>query len=260
MKKIVNITAWVIFITGTLVLFSFTEGTKNKGLCKKIEIKIDWESGNQFITDDDVKTMINRMGYIENKTAFEKINSNQIETKLLDLSSTKSAKVYKDMNGVLRVNIIQRQPILRIINKNGSSFYLDVEGKTMSLSTKYTARVVVVNGELQEKMNHSVEEIKANDSLTKASFLDELYDFVTVYKKDEFFEAQFEQIFMSNKGELEVIPKVGNQKIIFGKPIELQEKLDRLKTFYTEGINPENLNLYTSINLKFNGQIVCTKK
>lgn len=260
MKKIINISVWVIFTIGTLVLFSFTEGAKNTGVCKTFEITVDWESGNQFITDDQVKTLINRMGYVENETPMETIDSKQIENKLMDLPSAKEVVVFKDMDGVLIVKIKQRKPIARVFNQNGTSFYMDNEGNMMPLSSNYTARVVVINGALNEKSNWTVEEIKANDSIRELSLLDDIYDFVSTYKKDEFFNAQFEQIYITNNKEFEIIPKVGDQRILFGKPTEVNEKLEKLKIFYTEGINPENLNLYTTINLKFNGQIVCTKK
>lgn len=260
MKKIINISIWGLFIMGALVLFSFTENAKNTGVCKKMKVTVDWESGNQFITDKMVKTLVNRMGYVEGETKMEEINSQQIENKIMDLPSAKNAMVFKNINGELKINITQRKPILRVINTNGRSFYIDSEGNIMPLSSEYTARVVVVNGELNESMKWNINEIKANDSLKKETMLDEIYDFVKTYRKDEFFKAQIEQIYITKNKEFEVIPKVGNQKILFGKPSKMKEKLKNLKMFYMDGINPENLNLYTTINLKFNGQIVCTKK
>jgi len=43
------------------------------------------------------------------------------------------------------------------------------------------------------------------------------------------------------------------------KQEDIKKKFDKLVLFYTKGINPNNLNLYKTINLKFDNQIVCKK-
>ena len=57
----------------------------------------------------------------------------------------------------------------------------DDKGEIMPTSQDYTARVIGVNGEINEKSIFSVSEIKQNDSLAQLSCLDELFDFVTSY-------------------------------------------------------------------------------
>ena len=42
------------------------------------------------------------------------------------------------IDGGLKVDVKQRNPIIRIINADGDSYYLDDEGKLMPLSDKYT--------------------------------------------------------------------------------------------------------------------------
>lgn len=260
MRKAINIALWSLFLIGIFVLFSFTEGSKNNGLLQNIVVNVDMDSGNQFVTKNDIRSLIVRQGYDTNKTQMELIDANLIERKIADLSSVEEVEVYKNMNGELNALVKQRKPIVRILHQNGQSNYIDDKGKMMPLSDKYSARVIVVNGYINEKNTFSVNEIKANDSLAKASKLDELYDFVMLFNKDEFFTAQFEQIYIEKNGEYTVIPKVGNQKIYFGKPEDMEQKLNNLKSWYLDGINPENLNLYKTINLKYNGQVVCTKQ
>ena len=260
MKRILNISFWVLFIASIFVLLSFSESKKNAKLCAEIDVEVDWESGNQFITKKMIKTLINRIGYFEGESSMESINTKQIEGKIQDLSSVEEVSVFKNLNGQLKVKVKQRKPILRIFNQDGSSLYVDDKGKAMPLSQNFTARVVVVNGKVNEKGTLSVDEIKANDSIAKRHQLDNLYDFVMLYKKDEFFEAQIEQIYIERNGYYIIIPKVGDQKINFGEPIEMERKLKNYKTWMLHGINPENLNLYKEVNLKYNGQIVCTKK
>lgn len=259
MKKFLNIGLWSAFVVSIFVLFSFTETNKNQSVCHTFDIAVDWDKGNQFVTQKMIKTLINRMGYTEGETIMDEVDSKAIESKINDMASVEHVSVFKDMNGTLKVTIQQRKPIARIINKNGSSFYIDDKGKPMPIVENYTARVVVINGNLNEKNTFTVADIKANDSLQKLYELDDLYEFVSYYRKDDFFKAQIEQIYREDNGEYILIPKVGNQEIVFGKLTEFERKLDNYKKWFLHGINPENLNLYKTINLKYKGQIVCTK-
>ncbi|MBK7817541.1 MAG: hypothetical protein IPJ60_08285 [Sphingobacteriaceae bacterium] len=56
-------------------------------------------------------------------------------------------------------------------------------------------------------------------------------------------------------------PVVGDQSILLGKNQDLDVKLNKLKLFYSEGLNKTNSwNKYSTINLKFKNLVVCTKK
>jgi cell division protein FtsQ len=57
-----------------------------------------------------------------------------------------------------------------------------------------------------------------------------------------------------------LIPRVGYQQIVFGKPVNVEDKFRKLKLFYEKGISDKGWNNYSYINLKFKNQIVCTKK
>jgi cell division protein FtsQ len=76
---------------------------------------------------------------------------------------------------------------------------------------------------------------------------------------DKFLEAQTEQIFINEHHEIELVPKIGNQLILLGNSNRMEEKLRKLKAFYTEGIRYNGWETYQSINLKYKNQIVCTK-
>ena len=259
MKKIINIAIWTLFIIGVFVLLSFTQTDKNKTVCSKFSIKINTESGDHFITTKRVTTILKSMGYEENTNTNKELNTNRIEQKILGLSSVKNVTVYKNMNGNLKININQRKPIARIFNVNGTSLYIDKNGRTMPVSDYYTARVLVINGYFNLKSNQSIDKLNQNDSLKNSSQLDELFALASYIENNKFLKAQIEQVYIEKNQEITLIPKVGNQKIIFGKIEKIQEKMDKLILFYTKGINPQNLNLYRTINLKYTNQIVCKK-
>lgn len=259
MKRILNSSVWVLFALGTLALLSFTQRKKSNTVCTEVVVKVDVLSGNHFVTPKRVEEILMNLGFKKGVDKFSQINTEKLERKLLGISSVESVEVYKNLNGELKIEIEQRMPIARVFNRNGYSVYIDDKGRTMQTSEHYTARVMGVNGFVKLKTGESYSEVVLNDSLRASTMLDEVFEMAKAISEDEFLKALIEQIYIERNEEMILIPKVGNQEIIFGKAEDIKDKFEKLKLFYTKGINPNNLNLYKTINLKFDNQIVCKK-
>jgi cell division protein FtsQ len=68
-------------------------------------------------------------------------------------------------------------------------------------------------------------------------------------------------LYINTDKEIELYPAVGGHKIIFGKGDDIEEKFEKLKVFYREGLNSiDSWNKYSSINLKYKSQVVCIKR
>lgn len=153
---------------------------------------------------------------------------------------------------------------MRVINPNGDSYYIDANGQVMPLSKKYTAHVIVVNGNLNEPyMDHVGEnlrrqQIKADKST--GELLPDLFRLVQFINNNKFWKAQIEQIYINGKHDIELVPRVGNHTIILGSVDDMSEKFENLRAFYEQGLSKYGWNKYKTINLKFKNQIVCTKR
>jgi cell division protein FtsQ len=68
-------------------------------------------------------------------------------------------------------------------------------------------------------------------------------------------------VYVNKQGEFELIPRVGNHRILLGGADDISSKLKRLKTFYTsKDVNVKELNMYDTINLKYKNQLVCSNR
>ena len=173
--------------------------------------------------------------------------------------------IYITIDGRLKVEVKQRKPLVRIINDAGDSYYIDDEGKLMPLSDKYTAKILVANGYISESFAsrylYSVSDLAKDVEATKNTMIDEVYAMAEYINADEFWKAQVQQIYINADKDMELVPMVGNQKIIFGDTTAMDEKFKKLFTFYQQGLNTTGWwDKYSTINLKFKNQIVCTKK
>ena len=93
-----------------------------------------------------------------------------------------------------------------------------------------------------------------------------LINFVKYIEKDSFWSAEIVQIVASTMSsgdlELELIPRTGSHVVEFGQvgnTKEIEEKLDKLLAFYQKGLTNLGWESFSTISIKYKGQVVCTK-
>jgi cell division protein FtsQ len=232
---------------------------------KNLYVKIHNNDENIFLTESDVKTFLtaNNQPLLTHK--FRNISIPQLEKTLNSHSAIQNAEVSGDINGEIKISVTQRTPVCRIINKDGESYYIDSESKLMPLNDNYSARVIVVSGEINEpfarRYQYSVDQIQSNSTFREVSILDDILAVVTKINSDTILSALIHQIHVNESKELELFPAIGNHKILFGASSDVAVKFNKLKLFYTEGLNKaDSWTKYSTINLKYKNLVVCTKK
>jgi cell division protein FtsQ len=180
------------------------------------------------------------------------INFEKIERTIKSNPFIAFAKVYADMDGTVHIEIQQRQPVLRVVNANDQDFYIDMNGLKMPVSSNFTANVLVANGKIMEYFSGKV------DTLITGVAKD-LYKTALYVKQDTLWEAQIEQVFVNDKNDIELIPRVGNQRIILGTADSLDVKMRNLLAFYKQAMPKVGWDTYKTINIKYTNQIVCEK-
>jgi cell division protein FtsQ len=239
--------AWVICLGGLVVLMSFIEVKKSEVVCKDVKIYIP---GNQyFIDQDEVDNILQIQSRALVGHRMETINIHEMENKLRANPFIESAKVYADMDGVINVEISQRQPILRMMNRFDQDFYVDQHGLKMPLSENFTARVLVANGYIDEAFANRVDTLHSD--MAVAVF--KTADFI---RRDSLWGAQIAQIYVNKDHEIELIPRVGNNRILIGTADSLDTKFHNLRVFYKKAIPQVGWDAYKEINVKYANQVI----
>lgn len=264
-KKILTLVLWIIGLSGLCASLAFVGNKEKTVLAENMSVAIANTEENNFIDETDVKEFFNERKDSILNTQLKNINVNDLERALNSHPAIENADVAVDINGDVSINVTQRNPLVRIINMDGESYYIDDKSKLMPLSDKYTARVIVASGFILEpyaqRYEFSVNDIAKNEKFSKVSVLDDVYTVAEYISKDSVLTSLIHQINVTNDKELELYPSIGNQKIIFGEAKDIAEKFNKLKLFYTEGLNKtDGWNKYSTINIKYKNQVVCTKK
>ncbi len=241
MKQIKGILIWAILFGYLLLSFSFVNRKQNERNLHTLKVQVKDSIDRGFVTNRDVEDMINKLypNWKGNKKNF--ILKENLEKEINEIPYVKNSEVYCSLTGKLFVEIYQREPIVRVLKKEG--YYLDCQGEKMPLSPRFTSKVLIVSGAVNEQL------IK-----------NELLGLIQFIVADEFWESQITQIHVNKTGEYTLIPKVGNHKIELGGIDNYRKKFKKLHALYTEGFKRTGWNKYSKINLRYKNQVVCTKK
>jgi len=229
-------TGYVIF---AIVKFSNKSSAQE---CSGAVIRIMDTDERQFITANDIEKILakNRISF-QNKPT-DQINCKDIENCIMKNPVVKTVNCYKTPSGVVRIDVWQRTPIMRVMG--ALNYYVDEVGETIPISPHFTVYVPVVTG-----------------NVNKGFATEEIRKFVLFLQDNKFWNAQIEQIHVEKNNEIVLIPRVGDHEIILGQLDDrVEAKMEKLKTFYNEGLGKIGWGDYKTINLKFKDRVVCTKR
>jgi cell division protein FtsQ len=224
---------------------------------------MDPSAPHDFIDREEVLSIVNA-GKIKGN-AIGSINISLLEKKLMSNSFVEKAEVYSTVDGKLQISVLQRNPLVRIINMNDEHFYIDRNGKFMPVSDRYSTPVIVASGYIYDAYSMMQVPQWAEDSayniiqIENKPVINQVFEVAAFLAADTFWNAQTEQIYVNESREIELIPRIGSHKIILGSTEDLEEKFSRLYIFYTRGLKHTGWNNYSIINLKYKNQVVCTK-
>lgn len=288
MNKIFNILSWFLLVIGMAGMMGFSSAKRERQSFLELQISIDRPPQSRFVTQENLKTLFSNLGYGIKNQNINEVDIHQLEILLSNKPSISKANVYKKISGEVVIQVTEREPIIRIYNRFGESYYLDKEGSLMPLSNQYSARVLIASGDINipystgynlEKLEKRINPIfrKTNNSAVQntaliqklkvneeeypgANQLKSLFLLANFVEKNSFWKAQISQIFVNENGDFELTPRVGGHIIIFGSSANLEGKFENLMTFYKKGLRRTGWNEYSVINLKFKNQVVCTKR
>ncbi|MFK5981383.1 MAG: hypothetical protein QM499_00590 [Flavobacteriaceae bacterium] len=226
-------------VVTSLIVFLFGFSKQRNELRKIEKIDLEFKDENRlFITPETVnKLLIVNRDTLTN-TAKETLDLNKMEKRLLDNPMIKNAEVYISVDGVLGVKIEQRNPIARVLGN--PDYYLDEDGKKMPLSVVYSERVPIITGVSENQYS-------------------EVVNLVNKIEIDEFMKEYVVGLDVSEQGDVNLIIRKYDFKVLFGKPNGIENKFQKFKAFYKLTKQDSLLESYRLVNLKFKNQVVATK-
>lgn len=220
-------------------LFAFTNSKNSRREIKAVNIVFKGDQKLFLTTENVSKLLIQNQEVVMNKPK-EIIDLNLLETALKTNQIIKSAEVHLSVVGVLTAEIEQKRPIARV-NTN-ASYYIDDQGTFMPLSSNYSARVPLITGAINKKNTLQI--------LPVAKMIDE----------DAFLKSHVIEMILNHDNTVDLRFRSYDFKIHLGTLKQLDKKINNLKAFYQKAYRDSTLQKYSLVNLKFDNQVICTKK
>lgn len=244
MKKFDWKNSWInvrlLLMIGLVVfLYSFTSKRNNERKTKKTVVEFVNNTA-LFVSYETVNKLLIENGQQLKTIQKDKVVLNKLEKILNEHNMIQKSEVFVSIDGVLKAMVIQRTPIGRIFDEEGS-FYIDSKGFKMPLSGIQTARLPLVLGEITKENEKG------------------MYDLLWFIYNDDFLKKNITGIEILPSGSLRMTNRNYNYEIEFGKTIEVARKFDNYKAFFQKAVHDTLIDKYKVINLKFTQQVVCTK-
>lgn len=255
-KTLKILIVFVVSLSIVLTLWGFAIKAYHNREVKDVVISINLNGKERLITENDI--LIAVQDIIVNKTIAQ-IDPSIIEFRCLNIPWVKTADVSMNLDGVVSIRIEQRNPLLRLWKNSSESLYLDYQG-FFPLKDGYPIRVINVSGAIPYT---SVSFAKFNEpeelqDMLKSNVFYKLLCLSDYIYNDDFMNALSEQIFLSTDGNVSIEPKIFNHSIVFGELNDFELKISKLKAMYLYLFEKNEINKYSTINLNYKGQVVCT--
>jgi cell division protein FtsQ len=248
-RKRYVLVGWITLSAVSLVLLIAAIHTRNRKVCKGINVEINGAGNNFFVDSKQVIKILTSTDSIKGEP-LENINLRMLEQRLKMDNWIADANLFFDNDEVLQAVVEEKDPVARIFTVAGSSFYIDSACRHLPLSDKLSARVPMFT-------NFPTDRIKLSkpDSALMAS----VKDLASFIQADDFWKAQVSQIDITPDG-FEMVPTIGNHFVMLGDGEDYKEKFDRLYSFYKQVSTQVGFDKYERIDVRFKGQVVATKR
>ncbi len=241
LKKIANCLFWGIAACYAVFAFVISPSIPKSKPCKGVLIDVA-NDPNGNLTHENVTELLDSAGLNPSGKSIEDISTHEIEEFIGKITLVKECQVYKGTTGAVNIRIECRTPIMKVHEKSGSSYYIDHAGDTITGIHK-ALHLPVASGHITAEMR-------------KAG----LREIANVIYSSPFWRAQTEQVYFNEDGSIILVPKVGDHIIEFGTVENAEEKLGKLYTFYTKGLNTIGWDKYEKLNIEFNGKVIGTRR
>lgn len=239
---VLRMVGWVILLTYFPVALFFVSRARAQARCDKIVTNVHNDGCNVLMTSESLLKLVKRDHPELVGSLLKDVNYAELEAAVEKLPCVRKCEAYPTMGGAVHVEIYQRAPIMRVFC-GGGSYYMDEHGYKITATSAMRTHILVVNGSVNAMLDHS-------DLISLCAFINQ----------DDFWRAMIEQVYVTGGHEFVLVPRVGNHVVEFGSVDGMRRKFDDLRALYRHGWEKLEWNVYKKVSLKYEGQIVCTRR
>lgn len=212
-----------------------------------LQVQLNDEEVFSFLQKEDIEQLLLNKNIEVQNFSINTIDLEALEAVVMTNPWVAQAKLYIDKSRILHVEVLQRIPVARIFDKNGSSYYIDSALHIMPVALAKSYPTVVFTNVPYFKDSTKMEQVQI-----------EMVQVAKYIAADSFWSKQISQVNVTDKGEFECVTLLGNQLILLGNNENLETKFQNLFAFYKQVSNTIGWDKYNVLDLRFANQVVAS--
>lgn len=226
-----------------------------------LEVNIKTSNKAVLLDESDIDSLILADFPSLRQTDIKDVDRKAIEKKLKDNPYILNADTRMTTGGKLVVDVEQRTPVVRMFYQN-NEFYISRQGTCMPLAPKHYCHLLVGSTAHEEPLLKRPSRMNLSDTANhhQPASLMKIWKLASFLSDNPKYGVIFDQVYVGDKGDLFLVPKLGELTINVGDTSQLDTKFRNLWSFFNQGVSQVGWDTYSSISLKYKGQVVGTKK
>ena len=238
-RRLITAAFVLAFVLLTALLAGIGRSARASLACGELDVK--FTDTLDFVSEDDVRSCLERNygRYIGQR--LDSVRLDKIESIMEEQSAIKECEAWTTDDGALHLLIERRHPRIRFICGDDEA-YADEEGNVIRLKDGFVIDVPVIQGFIPEDRE----------------WVGQVLDMLD-YMDKHYWNTRISAMKANSEGELVLTSAEGGEKILFGAPVDVEEKFWRLGKYYSHILPSKDDGYYKTINVKFKKQIICSR-
>lgn len=232
----------VLLILPAALIFSAANQSADAVPCRALEIEVDQMDGMYFVDAPSLHEMVTSHFVLMDQPMSE-IPLSDLHAAIMEEHGVADCHIEPRLGGTLEIRVKQQRPVARVWLPD-SVLYLDDVGLTLPLSSRYTADVPIL---------HAPDMRAARATMPLITFM----------HASPFWNGFIDQVEIGSDSLVSFRPRIGDLVVEVGPASSLSnnlaQRMEHLRTFYTELIQRGDLRQYTGISLQYEDQVVASR-
>lgn len=245
MKKVLFYISVLLVTVYVVAFFIAGKRVEGKALCGGMDVVVEENDSLEFITPGFIRSEVKRLGLSVDRMNIDDVDAQKIEDVFNAQYYVENAECFKLNNRRVQLTVVPVRPVMRVFENDSITYYINRKGKKVPASADFFVDVPVVRGNFSGKHSLRPEQLLP------------LIDYLAVHPEENRLVSAIE---VKDSSNVFIIPAIIGHVVNLGAVDNLDAKFSKLKRMYSEVMPVKGWNAYDTITLKWNNQIVATKR
>lgn len=242
MKKVIIYISIILLAAYMTAAFFYTEKLSAEEKCLDVSISIAQRDSVNFVTPGFIANELALMKLNPEGKFIKEISTDSIERAFKGKDYVEDAQCYIAGGNTVRIEIEPIKPVIRLF-ENGKSYYMNRDGKLIKTDARFFIDLPVVSGNFSK-------------DFTPARLL----PMVSYIESDPVLKNLVSAIEANDSNNIFIIPNIAGHVVNMGTADSYESKFAKLMRMYREVMPVKGWDTYDTLNLKWDHQIVATKR